>query len=87
MPRLCGTDLVARLREHPDYADLPVLLLTAKGFELAPRDTIEALSILEIIPKPFSPRELCKRVERALQNRDSSDSNDEMLATQQASAP
>lgn len=69
MPRLCGTELVARLRGCPEYSGLPVILLTAKGFELAPRDTFEALGILEVISKPFSPRELCNRVESALEQR------------------
>jgi len=81
MPRLCGTDLVARLRETPEFAELPVILLTAKGFELAPRDTLETLGILEVIPKPFSPRELCNRVEMALRP---SEDRDELLAPQQA---
>jgi two-component system, OmpR family, alkaline phosphatase synthesis response regulator PhoP len=35
MPRLDGLGLVRRLRENPATAALPVLMLTAKGFELS----------------------------------------------------
>jgi DNA-binding response OmpR family regulator len=65
MPRLNGTALVARLRQHPDYAELPVILLTAKGIELAHEEAVHALGIIEIVPKPFSPRDLCRRVAAA----------------------
>jgi two-component system alkaline phosphatase synthesis response regulator PhoP len=69
MPRLSGTELIARLRQYPEYEDLPVFLLTAKGFELAPREELERLGIREVIPKPFSPRELCRRVDVAIEQR------------------
>ena len=66
MPRLGGLGLVERMRENPDTANIPVLMLTAKGFEL-PRDELaETLNVLAVIPKPFSPRDLVKRVDAIL---------------------
>jgi two-component system, OmpR family, alkaline phosphatase synthesis response regulator PhoP len=66
MPRLGGLGLVERIRENPATADIPVLMLTAKGFEL-PRDELaEKLNVLAVIPKPFSPRELLQRVNEIL---------------------
>src|SRR5882757_6423031 len=35
MPRMDGLQLIARVRQCPETADLPVLLLTAKGLELS----------------------------------------------------
>ena len=67
MPRLDGLGLVKRLRENPATADLPVLMLSAKGFELDREYLLATLKISELIAKPFSPRELLKSVERALQ--------------------
>ena len=58
--------LVERLRQHPATAALPVLMLTAKGYELAPADLAEKWNVLEVIAKPFSPRELLQKVENVL---------------------
>jgi two-component system alkaline phosphatase synthesis response regulator PhoP len=63
MPYLDGLGLCQRLREHPATADLPVLMLTAKGYELSHRDLREQLGILAVIAKPFSPRELLQKVD------------------------
>ena len=66
MPRLNGLQLIQRLRDDERFTDLPVILLTAKGFELDCDDITSRLSVFEIVSKPFSPRDLCKRVEMAL---------------------
>ncbi len=71
MPRLDGLGLIKKIRENPDTMDLPVLMLTAKGFELDRDYLFETLKISELITKPFSPRELLKSVERALQAQES----------------
>jgi len=46
---------------------MPVLMLTAKGFELPQGEAANKLGILDVIAKPFSPRELCTRVQMALE--------------------
>jgi two-component system, OmpR family, alkaline phosphatase synthesis response regulator PhoP len=69
MPRLDGLELVERLRRCPPTRDLPVLMLTAKGFELSCEDLAQRLGIRELIAKPFSPRELLRSIERILQER------------------
>jgi len=66
MPRLDGFGLVKRIREHEATRHLPVLMLTAKGFELAHGDVAEAWGVKAILPKPFSPRELVKYVAQLL---------------------
>ena len=66
MPRLSGLELIARMRESPQFKSVPVFMLTAKGFELPHNELSEALGIREIMDKPFSPRELCDRVQVAL---------------------
>ena len=67
MPRLNGLELVQRIREHEGTAHLPVILLTAKGYELAQQEPCDHLGLYSIIPKPFSPRELCNQVAQALE--------------------
>lgn len=66
MPRLDGFELVQRVRENPDTEDLPVLMLTAKGYELSQEELAEKWNVVAVIAKPFSPRELLRKVEGIL---------------------
>lgn len=62
MPRLDGLGLAKRLREHTEYRDLPIFLLTGKGFELDSKELAATLGITRLIAKPFSPREVLQWV-------------------------
>src|SRR5437764_12039767 len=66
MPRLSGLGLAERIRTTPATADLPVIMLSAKGFELSPEELREQYGIHCLVPKPFSPRDLFARVEAVL---------------------
>lgn len=66
MPRMSGLDLIKRLRDKPEYAAIPVLMLTAKANELPQNEMANSLGNIEIIDKPFSPRDLCNRAQLAL---------------------
>jgi len=63
MPRLGGIELIERLRERPETHDLPVLMLTGKGFELSADEMRSRLGVLAVIAKPYSPRELLRYIE------------------------
>ena len=63
MPRLNGLELIARIRDNPATCELPVVVLTAKGFEVSPQELAENLGVLAVLGKPFSPRELLRLVE------------------------
>ena len=65
MPKLDGIGLVERIRNNPEVAELPVLMLTAKGYEL--NDEIRRLGIIALIAKPFSPRELAIKVAQVIE--------------------
>ena len=62
MPRLDGLGLIERIRTTPETADIPVVLLTAKGFELPREELAERLKVSALLPKPFSPRRLLQCV-------------------------
>jgi CheY-like chemotaxis protein len=66
MPRMSGLELIERVRGNETTADLPVILLTAKGFELEYGELYGTLRIFRLVSKPFSPRELCKLAQAAL---------------------
>ena len=63
MPRLDGPGLIRRVREDPAARDLPVIVLSAKGFEVSPQELAEKWGVIAVIGKPFSPRELLRLVE------------------------
>jgi two-component system, OmpR family, alkaline phosphatase synthesis response regulator PhoP len=67
MPRLNGLELIGRLRNDPQTADMPVFMLTAKGYELSSDLLFKQLRVLRIVSKPFSPRELLSWVYEVLQ--------------------
>ena len=64
MPVLSGIELCLRLRSHEGMR-LPAILLTARGSELSPAE-LEACGIVEVVSKPFSPRQLLDMVNRHL---------------------
>ena len=66
MPRLSGLGLAQRILLTPETAGLPVIMLSAKGFELSREELRTDYGIRELMGKPFSPRELFARVEAVL---------------------
>lgn len=63
MPRMGGLELIRRLRADEATRDMPIMMLTGKGFEL-PREELQTkYGVIEIIAKPFSPRDVLKIVE------------------------
>ena len=67
MPRLDGFQLSQQIRGNPATRELPILMLTAKGFELEQQEMMEKWGILDIVAKPFSPRELVRRLDQILE--------------------
>ncbi len=65
MPKLDGFEVVRALRENPDTATVPIVMLTEKVGEEDVLDGL-GLGVDEYMPKPFSPRELSLRVSRVL---------------------
>ena len=66
MPRMTGLEVCAALRADESFADVPVILLTAKAQEADVQRGFAA-GANDYIVKPFSPRELATRVEALLQ--------------------
>jgi two-component system, OmpR family, alkaline phosphatase synthesis response regulator PhoP len=67
MPRLDGLGLAGRIHADPDTTDIPVLMLTGKGFEIPRTDAWRELGIVQVLPKPFSPRELVAKAQQILE--------------------
>jgi two-component system alkaline phosphatase synthesis response regulator PhoP len=57
MPRMSGLEVAASMYRDQATQDIPVILLTAKGFEVDD-EAIAGTNIKMIMTKPFSPRNL-----------------------------
>ncbi|HEY2587181.1 MAG TPA: response regulator [Tepidisphaeraceae bacterium] len=65
MPHLSGLELCQRLRQSEATSDIPAIMLTARGYQLEPKDT-EQSGIRRMLSKPFSPRNLLATVNEVL---------------------
>ena len=66
MPRMDGFELSRKVRASAGTRDLPILMLTAKGFEATHLDLAQQCGVLAVLPKPFSPRELVRCIDNVL---------------------
>jgi two-component system phosphate regulon response regulator PhoB len=65
LPGMSGVELASRLRSDPLTAELPLLMLTARGEEADKLKSFDA-GIDDYVTKPFSPRELIARIKALL---------------------
>ena len=65
MPLLSGLELCQKLRASEATREIPVVMLTARGFDLDPSETAQT-GIAAVMSKPFSPREVLERVNQLL---------------------
>lgn len=63
MPQMNGDELCRYLRQQSEWADLPIVLCSAKGLESNTRKLVEQCRIQKVFFKPFSPQELVSYVE------------------------
>jgi len=68
MPGMTGLELVRKLRQNKMTKDIPVIMLTARGFAVEDKEKKE-LEISELLSKPFSPKELLRSIEDILYQR------------------
>ena len=62
MPYLTGLEMCARLRANAATRQTPVLMLTARGFDIESHE-MSAAGIVSVLSKPFSPREVLGKVQ------------------------
>ena len=66
MPRMSGVDLIRRVRSDARYVALPIIMLTAKSYELDRAELKREWNVAAVLDKPFSPRNLAERVDQVL---------------------
>ena len=68
MPKPDGYDLCRMIRANPEWQDIKIIMLTAKGRDVE-RERGMALGADDYVIKPFSTRELVERVKTMLEDR------------------
>jgi DNA-binding response OmpR family regulator len=61
LPNKSGFEILRELRENPKTAELPILMLTAKG-QKKDRELAESYGVSHFMTKPFSNQEVVDRV-------------------------
>lgn len=84
MPEVDGYEAIKRLKSTPEYADVPVIFVTAKNDEGSELKGLN-LGAIDYVSKPFSAPLLLKRIEThlllALQKKELKRRNDSLQAT------
>ncbi|MBN1564499.1 MAG: response regulator [Anaerolineae bacterium] len=62
MPVLDGYGVVRALRSHPDTADLPLIIMTAKAYDVE-EAFVKEMNVAYCLKKPFHAVELLEAVE------------------------
>jgi CheY-like chemotaxis protein len=65
LPRMSGFDLIRRVREHPGYAQVPILVISGDSDPGTP-ERIRALGANAFFSKPYSPSAVRKKLEMLL---------------------
>ncbi|HEY5401682.1 MAG TPA: response regulator [Pyrinomonadaceae bacterium] len=65
LPGMRGTELCRRLRAEPTTSSTPIVVITAKAFEIDLKTSLE-LGANDYIVKPFSVRDVIARVQSLL---------------------
>lgn len=65
MPYVNGVELCRSLLGDPATADIPVIILTARGYALG-SEAATLSNVQKVVSKPFSPRTILEQVRRVL---------------------
>jgi two-component system chemotaxis response regulator CheY len=65
MPEMNGVELVHCLKEKPEYANIPVIVITTESNVLRIED-LQAQGIQDYLHKPFTPEEFRETITRSL---------------------
>jgi PAS domain S-box-containing protein len=68
MPRMSGEQLVKELRQHREFDDIPIMLLTAKADEALKLGLFQH-GVQDYLQKPFTAEEMLARVDRLIADR------------------
>ena len=65
MPVMGGIEFIENIRKNEDTKGIPVIMLTARSFAIE-EELIKRLKVSDCLSKPFSPKELLRKIEDVL---------------------
>ena len=67
LPYISGFQLIIEMREHPNWANVPIVVVSGKVLE---EDIVRALNLgaNDYVTKPFRPEELLARLRRVVRD-------------------
>ena len=65
MPIMTGLEMARKLHANEQFKSVPVLMLTARGFDIEAEE-MAAAGIAGVMSKPFGPREVLGKVQQLL---------------------
>ncbi|MFK7960027.1 MAG: two-component system response regulator [Phycisphaerales bacterium] len=65
MPYMTGLDLVRAMGGTPELRDIPVIMLTARGYALDETE-LDGTRVAALLSKPFSPKSVLEHVQRLM---------------------
>lgn len=71
MPEMDGYEVARRLRDNPETAAIPVIVVTSYA-QVGDRQRAMSLGVADYLEKPFEPDDFLARVTRILSSHDSS---------------
>ncbi len=66
MPYMTGLELCCALKQNEATAEVPIIMLTARGYALD-ADDLASCNIKQVLSKPFSPKQIVALVSQQLQ--------------------
>lgn len=66
MPNMNGVELAKNIRSHPQFSDLPILMVTTRGMKEDVKTAMQA-QVNNYIVKPFEPDVLEEKVNHCLE--------------------
>ena len=66
MPVMSGVELCEKIRQLEGYQQTPVIMITAKAYELDAQRMHDDLQIAAIFMKPFSPTQVRRAIEESV---------------------
>lgn len=70
MPELNGLEVLSQIRESPETAELPVIIMTANAQRFT-KEEAEAAGVSAFLTKPFSPTQLMLQIQNQLDEENS----------------
>jgi len=66
MPNMNGVDLATNIRDHPQFSNVPILMITTRGMKEDVKTAMEA-EVNNYIVKPFEPDVLDEKINHCLE--------------------